>query len=91
MLKEILSAVDVRKTDQTTVSPGVGQLSQGGNDLAESLRSSHKLVLGIFYLVPGVVDLLRFFLFRSKELPQRVNAEIFLHHRMRLYFDVNHS
>ena len=63
MLMEILSAVNVRKTDQTSVSPAVRKLSQGGNDLSENLLSSLKLVLGFFYLVPGVFDVpvLRFY------------------------------
>ena len=54
-MKKFLPAVNIRKTDKTSVSPGGGQLSQGGNNFTENLLSSLKLLLGFIYLLPGVL------------------------------------
>ena len=57
MLKEDLSAVNVGKTDQTSVGPVVGQFSQGENNFSENPLSSPELFLGFLYLCPGSIAL----------------------------------
>ena len=53
VLKKALSADNVGKTDQTSVSPVGGQLSKRENDFFKDSVSSPKLFLGFLYLCPG--------------------------------------